>query len=74
MNGFIFIYCYVSNRKLYIHLGISRYMWLNMVKNTETTTIKVSKETQQKLKDLKIHENQSYDEVIQKLLEKEKKQ
>jgi len=34
----------------------------------EITTIRISKETQQKLFLLKIHPRESYDEVIQKLL------
>lgn len=37
------------------------------------TTIKLSKETVNKLNKLKIHPRQSYEEVIIKLLEKDKK-
>lgn len=35
----------------------------------ENTTIKISSKTRDKLEKLKIHPRQSYDEVIEKLLE-----
>jgi len=44
-----------------------------MGKDSETTTILVSKTTQKELQARKIHPNQSYDEVIQELL-KEKEE
>jgi len=40
-----------------------------MVKETDTTTIQVTWDTHKKLSALKIHPNQSFDEVIQELLQ-----
>lgn len=43
-----------------------------MQKENETTTIQVKRTTQTTLEQLKVHPNQSYDEVIQMLLKSAK--
>jgi len=45
-----------------------------MVKSSETSTIMVYLDTKDKLDKLKIHPNQSYDEVIQKLLKQKEEE
>ena len=40
-----------------------------MTKNSETSTIMVYLDTKAELDKLKVHPNQSYDEVLQKLIE-----
>jgi len=44
------------------------------MKDRQITTIKVSKQTVKELSKLKIHPRQSYEEVIVKFLEKNKKE
>ena len=38
------------------------------ITENDITTIQISRKTHKSLKDLKVHRNQSYDEVIQRLL------
>lgn len=39
-----------------------------MVSNGKITTIKIDKETKHRLDKLKVHQKESYDEIIQKIL------
>ncbi len=39
-----------------------------MVDETKITTIKIDKETKQRLDKLKVHHKESYDEILQKIL------
>ena len=39
-----------------------------MVSNSKITTIKIDKETKMRIDKLKVHQKESYDEIIQKIL------